>query len=200
LFIDTTFDKNFKALARNHVMRTQDDRCINFNIRQIKKSDLDDLADLYYSRYGEIKRNPYFGLSHRSKRPSRKEVKSWYAASIDKVNGGSGIDYVAETAGKTIGFCEIMPRSKADELKHVGILVVSVGEKYRSMGVGTTLIERALKDAAKKFGIVELQVYDGNNAINLYKRFGFKIHGRLPGGVRRGAKAIDLILMWKKAR
>lgn len=65
------------------------------------------------------------------------------------------------------------------KLSHQCLFSILVDEKFRGRGIGTQLI-RALKILAKEsFGIeiLHLEVYEGNPAINLYRREGFKEFG-----------------------
>jgi ribosomal protein S18 acetylase RimI-like enzyme len=67
-----------------------------------------------------------------------------------------------------------------EKLRHQSLFSILVDEQLRGKGVGTQLI-RGLKNLAiEKFNleILHLEVYEGNPAIRLYRREGFKEFGR----------------------
>jgi RimJ/RimL family protein N-acetyltransferase len=57
---------------------------------------------------------------------------------------------------------------------------IIIGKDYRNIGIGTHLMNHLIHLAKEKFKIqlLHLQVYLGNPAIRLYKRFGFQEFGR----------------------
>lgn len=67
---------------------------------------------------------------------------------------------------------------------------IIVGTAYRNQGIGSYLMNSIMHLAKEKFKIelLHLQVYDGNPAINLYKRFGFSEFGRQNGWVKEEGK------------
>lgn len=71
----------------------------------------------------------------------------------------------------------LQPYKKLAHQCEFGILV---GKGYRGQGIGSYLLACLIHLAKVKFGIkvLHLQVYDGNPAIYLYKKFGFKEFGR----------------------
>jgi len=77
--------------------------------------------------------------------------------------------------GKPVGIVTLclMPYRK---LMHQGLLSIIVGEQMRGKGIGTVLMNNLLHLAKNYFGIevLYLEVYEGNPAISLYQRFGFK--------------------------
>jgi RimJ/RimL family protein N-acetyltransferase len=65
---------------------------------------------------------------------------------------------------------------------HVATLGMTVRQEWRGRGVGTALLQRAVKwaKASRVVTRLELQVYASNApAIRLYERFGFEVEGRL---------------------
>lgn len=65
------------------------------------------------------------------------------------------------------------------KLAHQCLLAIIVDEKVRSKGVGAKLMEELLALGKERFKLefVHLEVYEGNRAINLYRRLGFKEYG-----------------------
>lgn len=87
------------------------------------------------------------------------------------------------------------------KLSHQCLFAIIVDEKYRGKGIGTRLMEELLKLAKERFKLdfVHLEVYDGNPAINLYKRLGFVQYGVHRRFMKEaGGKYVDKIMMQKK--
>jgi putative acetyltransferase len=86
------------------------------------------------------------------------------------------------------------------KLAHQCLLAIIVDEKYRGKGVGTRLLEE-LTDLAKqrfKIELLHLEVYEGNPAIRLYQRLGFREYGVQRRFVKDEGKYLNKILMQKK--
>lgn len=89
-----------------------------------------------------------------------KDYKKTYKKSIDEINGEIVIDEDDELAGYVFVINNF-------------ITPLFVVKKYRGYGLGESL----LKDAIKKYGAKRLWVYKDNEvAINLYKKYGFKVY------------------------
>lgn len=172
---------------------------LSFIIRTVKRSDAEDLIDNYLRLYSEVKRDPLVGISLMPKKPTRAEERKWFTALMKKQKNGSAVASVAEVDGKAVGLCEVGPKGMSAEQKHVGTLGILVREGYRSGGVGTALMGETLRKARKKYAIVCLDVFGTNKAAQrLYRRFGFKQYGLLPGGLEREGKKIDEIKMYRR--
>jgi putative acetyltransferase len=67
----------------------------------------------------------------------------------------------------------LMPYRK---VAHQCLFSIIVDQKHRGKGVGTLLLNNLMHLAKEQFrmDVLYLEVYDGNPAINLYRRFGFK--------------------------
>jgi RimJ/RimL family protein N-acetyltransferase len=104
--------------------------------------------------------------------------------------------FVAETAEGIIGRLSIA-RDAHPASYHVADLGLMVAEGRRRQGVGTALIQEALK-WARGAGVrkVELHVFPHNApAIALYEKLGFRREGYRQRHYRRGAGYVDAILM-----
>lgn len=65
------------------------------------------------------------------------------------------------------------------KLAHQCLLAIIVDEKYRGTGVGEKLMKELMALGKERFKLefVHLEVYEGNRAINLYRRLGFEEYG-----------------------
>lgn len=84
----------------------------------------------------------------------------------------------AECDGEPCGMANlyIQPFKK---LAHQCLFSIIVSDAHRGKGIGTKLLNQLMKHAKEKFHIelIHLEVYEGNPAINLYKRAGFTEFG-----------------------
>ena len=106
---------------------------------------------------------------------------------------------VAMDGEKMVGWCNIRPDSRPGT-SHVGLLYMGVLKKYRKMGVGAKLLDRSLRHAelVRGFESVQLEVYASNfRAINLYKKYGFKVDGLRKKARKHQGKYEDILLMSK---
>lgn len=95
-------------------------------------------------------------------------VKHWISFSKYK----SSLTAVINETPVGIATLCLMPYRK---LAHHCLLSIIVSKEYRSKGVGTVLMNNLLHLAKNFFNmeVIYLEVYEGNPAISLYKRFGF---------------------------
>ncbi len=66
-----------------------------------------------------------------------------------------------------------------EKLAHQFLFAIMVERGFRNKGVGAALIEELMRIAKQDFKIeiLHLEVYEGNPAINLYRRLGFLEYG-----------------------
>jgi ribosomal protein S18 acetylase RimI-like enzyme len=88
--------------------------------------------------------------------------------------------YVAVDGERVVGWCDVVPKSH-ETLRHSGTLGMGVAASHRGIGVGTALLRATLEGAfARGLTRVELVVRTDNEpAIELYRRHGFELEGRL---------------------
>ncbi|MDE1873805.1 MAG: GNAT family N-acetyltransferase [Candidatus Micrarchaeota archaeon] len=167
-------------------------------VRSVRRRDLKDLMYNYVLVQKEIRTNPYIGIPLSDKKPTLKSERKWLAKLIKEVKEGKSIASVAEVDGRVVGMCDITPSGGSPEARHMANLGILVRKGYRSMGIGTMLIESSLEKARKKYKAVKLDVFGFNKgAQKLYKRFGFKTYGVLPSAFIRGKRLkIDKIMMY----
>ena len=93
----------------------------------------------------------------------------------DDLEGGRSYISVAEDDNKMIGFCKINIEKSAGVLEYLVVL-----EEYRGSGYGSLLIEWALgKFASHRVHDIDVKVADGNNAVSLYEKYGFKMNAHI---------------------
>lgn len=117
-------------------------------------------------------------------------VRIWVSYSRQK----AGLTVLID--GKPCGMANlyIQPFQK---FAHQCLFSIVVQGEHRGKGVGTALLTALMKLAKEQFNIelLHLEVYDGNPAIRLYERLGFKVYGRHAKFLKVGDKYFDKILM-----
>ncbi|MBS0623003.1 MAG: GNAT family N-acetyltransferase [Verrucomicrobia bacterium] len=98
--------------------------------------------------------------------------------------------------GKPVGMVTLclMPYKK---LTHQALLSIIVAGEMRDKGVGTVLMNNLIHLAKNYFGIevLYLEVYEGNRAISLYRRFGFTEIGRQRHFMKENGSYVAKIIM-----
>ena len=84
-------------------------------------------------------------------------------------------------------------------MAHQCLFAIIVDEQHRGKGVGTALLRELIILSKEKFQLefIHLEVYEGNPAINLYKRFGFEQYGIHERFIKDQGRYISKILMQK---
>lgn len=117
-------------------------------------------------------------------------VKHWIGFSKYKSSLTAVMD------GKACGIATLclMPYRK---LAHQCLLSIIVSNEQRNKGVGTILMNNLLHLAKNYFRIevIYLEVYAGNPAISLYKRFGFKEIGYQKHFMKENDEYIGKVIM-----
>ncbi len=82
---------------------------------------------------------------------------------------------VIEKDEKVVGFCKINIENNVGVLEYLVVL-----EDFRGMGYGAELIEWAL-NRFSCLGVhdIDVKVADGNEAISLYEKYGFKMNAHI---------------------
>lgn len=90
-----------------------------------------------------------------------------------------GCAITAEIEGKPVGMANLYLQP-FEKLKHQTLFVICVHPEMRGKGIGGALLHYLIDLAREKFKIelLHLEVYEGNPAIRLYERLGFKEYGR----------------------
>ena len=126
---------------------------------------------------------------------TRDEEADWLGKRLASMEKGELVDIVAEVDGKMVANAEVVRRR--GNMSHVGDLGIGIRAEYRGIRVGTELMN-ALIDESRKMGlkILVLSAFDTNKiAKGLYEKVGFKENGRIPKGIYKNGRYIDLIRM-----
>jgi putative acetyltransferase len=96
-------------------------------------------------------------------------IRHWI--SFSRLKSSLTVLYKGEPCGMTTLY--LMPYKK---VAHQALLSIIVSEAHRGKGVGTLLLNNLIHLAKNYFYLDQLylEVYEGNPAIHLYKRFGFQ--------------------------
>ncbi len=94
---------------------------------------------------------------------------------VHELNDGKAYIAVIENEEKAAGFCKIDIDDSVGVLEYLVVL-----EEFRGMGYGAALIECAL-DRFSQFGVhdIDVKVADGNDAVSLYEKYGFKMNAHI---------------------
>ncbi len=117
-------------------------------------------------------------------------VKHWISFAKYKASLTATID------GKPVGIATLclMPYRK---LAHQCLVSIIVSKEVRNKGVGTILLNNLIHLAKNYFGleVLYLEVYEGNRAISLYERFGFREIGFQKHFMKENGEYIGKIIM-----
>lgn len=117
---------------------------------------------------------------------------------IDQQDTNRSIILLAEGSGDVIGILGFLGGS-FKKIAHVIEVGMAIRKEFRGSGIGSILLREAISWARKKgFHRLELGVLSTNQqAISLYKKFGFQEEGVRKSRYRIEEKWVDEILMSK---
>ncbi len=170
--------RNFKAKDGRKVL-----------IRSVRWEDLDDLIDFINSLVDEDTD------IIRSSKVTRSEEAEWLGNRLVRIEKGELIDAVAEVGGKVVANSEVTKRS--DVMSHVGYLGIGVKSAYRGIGIGTQIMKTLIEESRRAgLKMLVLDHFETNKtARRLYEKMSFKESGRIPKGICKNDKYIDLVRM-----
>lgn len=114
------------------------------------------------------------------------------------ISSDNSIMLVAECNGKLIGNLDVTGHHRK-ALMHTAILGMGILKKWRGIGLGKELLNKALEWARNNdsLEILTLDVYAENQAgIALYRKLGFNETGTTPNFIKDNDRYYDNIAMW----
>ena len=123
----------------------------------------------------------------------------WQAKVIREWNEEANSRFlVARMGGAVVGAMSITGGNK-DRTKHVGLIEIFVDRPARGLGVGRSLMEAGIMWAERSPIVHKLALHvfeDNERAVDLYRRLGFVVEGRLIGEFqeRDGTLRNDLVM------
>ncbi len=163
--------------------------------RTIKKSDVEGCLNHINTL---IKEKKYIGMQ---KPASRKAEAKWVKEKIDELKKGEKILVIVEVDGKVIGSAGVW-KWPADANKHVSEIGIAFSA-YRSMGLGTRMMQILEKIARKNFKskLIVIKYFEDNKmAEGLYKKMGFIEAGRIQNAVNYYGKYMAEVILYKELR
>jgi len=130
-----------------------------------------------------------------TKKVTREEEAEWLAKRLISIDKGDVIHVVAEVDGEVVAGAEVGKQRYL--MSHVGMLGIGIKSGFRGIGIGTVIMKTLIEES-KKAGlkVLVLDVFDTNNvAKQLYEKMGFKQVGKIPKGICKNGKYIDLVRM-----
>jgi RimJ/RimL family protein N-acetyltransferase len=118
---------------------------------------------------------------------------------IREIKKRNSLIIIAQVNQQTVGMA-CLTRGKFEKNKHVGFLGITILKDFRGVGIGNAIMKyivewAKLQEALEK---ISLTVFSTNKpAIELYKKFGFKIEGVSKKQYRIEETYIDDVIMAK---
>ena len=161
-------------------------------LRDVRWNDLDDILEIFNSLAEEDEIIKYLGIVKKRK---KKDYVITFSKIMANVTLGKEIRIVAEINGKVVGFVSI--KIDGNGFRHRGWLGILIRREFRNMGLGTKMLELAIKEAKERgLKLILLETSSLNKrAIHVFKKVGFKEIGRIPKGLKINEKYVDTIIM-----
>ena len=159
---------------------------VNFTIRQAEPGDYEAMRQIFSGTkviWGTLQL-PF---------PS---LETWRKRMAEPPEGGFTL--LACVKSEVVGQLGLHTFPNRPRRRHVGQLSMSVRDDWQGKGAGTALMQAAVDLADKWLNLsrLELEVYiDNENAIRLYKKFGFVIEGTLVRFAYRDGQYVDAYTM-----
>lgn len=149
----------------------------------------------------ELSRERTF-ITYQGEKVSLKEERVFVKKQVQKIKEKRKVQLVVWSDGELIGTAAIEMGVRTT--RHVGSLGISIRKSFRGMGAGSILLEMIIEEAKRRIPrleIIKLDAFATNEqAIRLYKKFGFKKHGLLLRGFKLPRGYRDEVLMYKRLR
>ncbi len=124
--------------------------------------------------------------------------KDW-DVTIEEIKKRNSLIIVAQVDEQVVGMAHLV-KGRLPKNKHVGFLGISILKDFRGNGIGNAMMNYTIEWAKRQNELekISLTVFSTNNpAINLYKKLGFTIEGRMKKHYKIEGKYIDDIAMTK---
>lgn len=160
-------------------------------IRERKREDITEFCEFLYKLDSEAE----FMLFEKGERNIDKED---ILKKIDDIADSGNICNIAKVENSIIGYA-VAVREKFIRTKHVANIVIGILEDYCGKGIGTLFFQDIL-DWADKNEVKRLEltvIAENKRAINLYKKYGFKVEGIKEKATFKDGKYYDELYMAK---
>jgi RimJ/RimL family protein N-acetyltransferase len=155
-------------------------------IRQAEEKDIQGVIDVMDGVASERKYAPAERISGHQRELVTKSIR-------EKI----GLLAVAEINGRIVGECSLEPKSYLGMSQHAVDLGINIIGDFRGIGIGKAMMDYMIGWAKEKgYEKIMLSVFSTNQrAINLYKKFGFKIEGMKKKEYMMNGEYADEVLM-----
>lgn len=157
---------------------------------------LDDLADLLEHINFLVKEKSMIDIQ---KQKTIEEEKEWLLHLLQEIKNKEKICLVVEIDGKVMGLAEIEKQKNSDR-RHIGELGITLRKEIREKGIGKRLLGEIIEKCKKILKIKTVLLHTmriNKNALNFYKKNGFKELGAIKNGRKYYKKYVDDIIMIK---
>jgi RimJ/RimL family protein N-acetyltransferase len=167
-------------------------------IRKITKSDLKNAKKFQVFINSLIAEDAKILIN---KKFSLKDEKKFLEKILAGIKSKTRVSLVAECDDKIIGVTNIELGRGVQN--HIGKFGITIMRGYRGVGLGKYLMSEVIRLAKEELNpkpkIIQLEVYVNNiPAINLYKKLGFKIVGKIPKQIQYKGKLIAEFIMMRE--
>ena len=175
-----------------HRFTARDGTCVVF--REPRPSDAKLLMDFINAFVAE----PMSGLLI-NKRVRLKEEKAWLRGWLADIKNRKGVMLLVEADGRIKGNCTVSRLVwKSSHMADAGI---ALSKNIRGRGIGEALLRETVELARKRMRgleMIQLKAFGYNErALELYKKLGFVVVGRIPRANKEGKDYYDDVLMVK---
>jgi RimJ/RimL family protein N-acetyltransferase len=134
-----------------------------------------------------------------NKKVRLKEEKAWLRGWLADIKNGKGVMLLVEVDGRIRGNCTVSRLVwKSSHMADAGI---ALSKDVRGKGIGEALMKETIDLARKRIRgleMIQLKAFDYNErALELYKKLGFVVVGRVPRANKEGEDYYDDVLMLK---
>ncbi len=157
---------------------------------------MDDFDNLIHTITTYVSSSPFIPINEDEFVLDLESKKSWVQSLMDEDNS---VLIVAKHEGQIIGNIDL--NGNASELmRHTASLGIGMLSNWRGLGLGSALFDMALEWASHNpiLELVWLESFESNHrGVNLYKKKGFKISGKIRNFFKVENSYCDKILMTK---